>query len=73
MRKLICLITFAGLTSACGSGSSDGPQVGTAACNTDGQKQYVLDQLYNWYLWNDLLLPISTLPITHHRKNWSLE
>ena len=56
MRKLICLIAFAGLTSACGSSSSaGGPQVGTAACSTDGQKQYVLDQLYTWYLWNDLL------------------
>ncbi len=56
MRKLICLIAFAGLTSACGSSSSvDGPQIGTAACSTDGQKQYMLDQLYDWYLWNDLL------------------
>ncbi len=56
MRKLICLIAFAGLTSACGSSSSaDGPPIGAAACSTDGQKQYVLDQLYDWYLWNDLL------------------
>ena len=56
MRKLICLIAFAVLTSACGNSSSvDGPRVGTAACSTDAQKQYVLDQLYNWYLWNDLL------------------
>lgn len=55
MRKLICLIAFAGLT-ACGGGSSPtGPQAGTAACSTDGQKQYVLDRLYEWYLWNDLL------------------
>jgi C-terminal processing protease CtpA/Prc len=56
MRKLICLIAFAGLT-ACSGGSSSlaGPQTGTAACSTDGQKQFVLDQLYDWYLWNDLL------------------
>jgi C-terminal processing protease CtpA/Prc len=55
MRKLICLVAFAGLT-ACGGGSSlTGPQTGTAACSTDGQKQYVLDELYTWYLWNDLL------------------
>ncbi len=56
MRKLICLITFAGLT-ACSGGDSGpaGPQTGTAACSTDGQKQFVLDNLYTWYLWNDLL------------------
>ena len=57
MRKLICLIGFAGLT-ACGGGASDGvagAQPGTAACSNDAQKQYVLDELYNWYLWNDLL------------------
>ncbi len=56
MRKLIVLIAFAGLTACGGSGSgSAGPQTGTAACSNDGQKQYVLDQLYAWYLWNDLL------------------
>jgi len=55
MRKLICLIAFAGLT-ACSDGSGPaGPQTGTAACSIDGQKQYVLDSLYDWYLWNDLL------------------
>ena len=56
MRKLICLMAFATLT-AC-SGDSDGvvgPEVGTAACSNDGQKQFVLDNLYDWYLWNDLL------------------
>ena len=55
MRKLICLIFFAGLT-ACGGGDSVvGPLAGTDACSTNGQKQYVLDQLYLWYLWNDTL------------------
>jgi C-terminal processing protease CtpA/Prc len=56
MRKLIVLIAFAGLT-ACGGSNSGlaGPQTGTAACSNDGQKQFVLDQLYAWYLWNDLL------------------
>ena len=55
MRKLIVLIAVAGLTACGGSSSSAGPQPGTAACSNDGQKQYVLDQLYAWYLWNDML------------------
>ncbi|NQV86630.1 MAG: hypothetical protein HQ492_06090 [Woeseiaceae bacterium] len=56
MRKLICLVAFAGLTACGGSdGGLTGPQTGTAACSNDGQKQFVLDQLYAWYLWNDLL------------------
>jgi len=56
MRKLICLIAFAGLTACSGGGSGPaGPQASTAACSNDGQKQYVLDNLYDWYLWNDQL------------------
>jgi C-terminal processing protease CtpA/Prc len=57
MRKLICLLAFATLT-ACSGGSSNGtsvPVAGTDACSNDAQKQYVLDALYDWYLWNDLL------------------
>ena len=55
MRKLGVLTLSAILTACGGSGSSDVPQVGTAACSNDGQKQFVLDNLYDWYLWNDLL------------------
>jgi len=56
MRKLSVLVMAAAL-SACGggSGSVTGPQIGAAACSVDGQKQFVLDRLYEWYLWNDLL------------------
>jgi hypothetical protein len=70
-------MAFATLT-AC-SGDSDGvvgPEVGTAACSNDGQKQFVLDNLYDWYLWNDLLpanidiRPISILLIMIRRKSW---
>ncbi len=58
MRKLVVLVSVALLT-ACGSGS-DGtgnanPPTGTSACSNDAQKQFVLDNLYLWYLWNDLL------------------
>lgn len=56
MRKLTVLFVSALLT-ACGGGGGDSvaPQIGTAACSNDGQKQFVLDNLYAWYLWNDLL------------------
>lgn len=57
MRKLALMFVVALLT-ACSSGS-DGtgniPQTGTGACSNDAQKQFVLDNLYAWYLWNDLL------------------
>ena len=54
MRKLIILLAAASLT-AC-SGGSGGPGFGQpAACSNDGQKQFVLDNLYTWYLWNNLL------------------
>jgi carboxyl-terminal processing protease len=55
MRKLIYVIAFAALTACSGGSSLSAPQTGTAACSNDGQKQYVLDRLYEWYLWNDLL------------------
>ncbi len=57
MRKLSVLIIAAVLT-ACGGGGGGGiagPGIGTAACSADGQKQFVLDRLYEWYLWNELL------------------
>jgi len=61
MRKLIVILVAAALT-ACGGGGSNGSvfpstdtDTGTGACSNDGQKQFVLDNLYTWYLWNDLL------------------
>lgn len=55
MRKLLVLLLSASLV-ACSSGDSGitGPVTPTA-CSNDGQKQFVLDNLYAWYLWNDLL------------------
>ncbi len=43
--------------TACGDGGVDVPQTGTDACSINAQKQFVLDNLYAWYLWNDLLPP----------------
>jgi C-terminal processing protease CtpA/Prc len=43
-------------TAACtGDGGLTPPQVGTDACSIDGQKQFVLDQMRDVYLWNDAL------------------
>jgi hypothetical protein len=52
MRTLLTFLIAAALT-ACGGGSSTG--VDSSECSNDGQKQFVLDNLYAWYLWNDLL------------------
>ena len=44
------------LVAACSDdGRSSSPQVGTDACSIDGQKQFVLEQMRDVYLWNDLL------------------
>jgi len=56
MRKLVGVLLILSLAACGGSGDGlVGPQTGTAACSNDGQKQFVLDNLYAWYLWNDLL------------------
>ena len=57
MRKLISLLAMTSLVACGDGGGSFVPQIGTAACENDGQKQFVLDNLYAWYLWNDLLPP----------------
>lgn len=57
MRKLISLLAMTSLMACGGGDGSFVPQVGTAECENDGQKQFVLDNLYAWYLWNDLLPP----------------
>lgn len=54
MRKLIILLAAASLT-ACGGGSGPAGPTAPAACTNDGQKTFVLDGLYAWYLWNDRL------------------
>jgi hypothetical protein len=43
-------------TAACsGDDGPAAPQAGTDACSIDGQKQFVLDQMRDVYLWNDIL------------------
>ena len=53
MRK--CLIMFAAalLTACGGGGGSDAPLAD--ACSNTQQKQFVLDSMRDWYLWNFLL------------------
>ncbi len=46
------------MLAACNGGDGvvdSTPAPPPSACSNDGQKQFVLDQLYAWYLWNDLL------------------
>ena len=58
MRKLFLMIVLAFLT-ACSGGSSDGgglvPPPVADNCSNTAQKQFVLDFMRAWYLWNDLL------------------
>ncbi len=57
MRLPITLLVIVSL-AACGGGSGrglTGSETGSGECANDGQKQFVLDNLYAWYLWNDLL------------------
>jgi len=55
MRYFISFLVLASL-AACSSSGSDGDGfVQPSECSNDGQKQFVLDNLYAWYLWNDLL------------------
>ena len=55
MRKLAVMMSAAVLVTACGGGLFDEDTGQPASCSVDGQKQFVLDNLYYWYLWNDLL------------------
>ena len=60
MRKLTGLFLLA-LLAGCSDGGANtvalDPADETGECSINGQKQFVLDNLYAWYLWNDLLPP----------------
>ena len=51
MRKLLVMLSTALLVVGCSS-SSDNFGGEPSSCSNDGQKQFVLDALYDWYLWN---------------------
>lgn len=56
MRKSIVFMVSALFVTGCGGGSEfSGDPAQPSSCSNDAQKQYVLDALYAWYLWNDLL------------------
>ena len=53
--RTLALVTVLA-TAACTSDEGPSPpQVGADACSIDGQKQFVLDQMRDVYLWNDVL------------------
>ena len=54
MRRLI-LVLSALLAAACSSDESPFVDEPVAGCSNDGQKQFVLDRMREWYFWNDLL------------------
>ena len=56
MQKLFVLLFCAVITVGCsGGGGPSGPDTATDPCSNAGQKQFVLDAMNDWYLWNDLL------------------
>ena len=49
------VLTVAGLTACGGGGDAEVAPPGTGACSINGQKQFVIDNMRFWYLWNDRL------------------
>ena len=54
MRVLSCSVVLLFLVG-CSSGDSVVDTPPPTACSNDEQKQFVLNSLYDWYLWNDQL------------------
>ena len=51
MRNALLILSAVMLVSC----SSDDGEPPVAACSLEGQKQFVLDRMREWYFWNDLL------------------
>ena len=54
MRKILTLLAAVSLVACDNESGLEGPPP-PAECSNDSQKQFVLDNLYYWYLWNDML------------------
>jgi len=52
MRKFVVFVLSALFVTGCGSSSDESVSAPPSSCSNDGQKQFVLDALYDWYLWN---------------------
>lgn len=55
MRNLISLLVLVSLAACSNGGDGTIGPITATSCSNDGQKQFVLDNLYAWYLWNDML------------------
>lgn len=55
MQKLVLVLVTALLTACGGGGGGAAPGPDDSACSNTSQKQFVLDAMLTWYLWNDLL------------------
>lgn len=57
MKRILILCLTAALTACGGSGGGAGAPAPSAddPCSATGQKQFVLDVMRDWYLWNNLL------------------
>lgn len=53
--RFLYVLSLTAFCVACGGGGNGTPQIGDAACSTTGQKQFVLDNMRDWYFWNNLL------------------
>lgn len=65
MRKFLTLLAVMFLAACSSEADFQGPTAPPTECSNDNQKQYVLDSLYHWYLWNDMLpagIAISDYP-----------
>jgi C-terminal processing protease CtpA/Prc len=55
MNRKLLILALSALLTACGGGGggiADTPQPGTSQCSADGQKEFVLEAMRQWYFWN---------------------
>ena len=55
MREIVIGILVATLSACGGGGGGAAAGPGPSSCSNAGQKQFVLDAMRTWYLWNDRL------------------